>query len=150
MIPLTPEAPLPVSLLQAALPHRAPMVWIDEVLHGHDHGGLCRVRIKSDMLYAYPDGSLLKYAGIEWVAQAYGYSRAASEVQNENPASAANVFLVGIRTTLMKKIPSSTRSLLVETKLFKELPPLALVDGVVRCEDSGEEFMNVQLKLFYQ
>lgn len=103
------------------------------------------------MLYRNEDGSLLKYVGLEWVAQAFGYSRAWHEaVTKPELTAAANAFLVGIRTTQMRAVPASETSLLVETKLFKELPPLALVDGIVRSEASGEEFLRVQLKLYFE
>ena len=69
---------------------------------------------------------------------------------NPELKSAKNAFLVGIRTTLMRPFPADEKSLLVETKLFKELPPLALVDGIVRSETTGEEFVKVQLKLYFE
>jgi predicted hotdog family 3-hydroxylacyl-ACP dehydratase len=140
-----------VNNLTAALPHRAPMIWIDEVLSGSHEGGVCRVRPQRQALYRDADGSFLKYAGLEWIAQAFGYSRALHEAEtNPELTTAKNAFLVGIRTTLMRPVPSDEESLLIETKLFKELPPLALVDGIVRSELTGEEYVRVQLKLFFE
>lgn len=139
------------SILLNALPHRAPMIWIDEVVEGSKDGGICRVRLQQDRLYCDESGTILKNAPIEWIAQAFGYSRAVFELQN-NPdiKEPARTFLVGIRTFFLKPIPVEEVSLLIETKLFRELPPLALVDGWVRSEATGDEYAKVQLKLFFE
>lgn len=145
------ELPTKVEALRAALPHRPPMIWIDDVLTGSKEGGICRVIPKIDSLYRDERGLFLKYAGIEWIAQSFGYSRAVWELQqNPDASEPAKAFLVGIRTMLMNKIPADCGNLLVETKLFRELPPLVLVDGIVRSESTGEEFIKVQLKLFFE
>jgi len=142
--------PVNVTQLRSVLPHRSPMVWIDEILSGCYEGGVCRTFSSKEKLY-FSSGSFLKYMGIELVAQAFGFSRGIYELsKNPDAPEPGRAFLVGIRTGFMKKIPSDTQSLLIETKLFRELPPLLLVDGVVRSEATGEEFLKVQLKLFYE
>lgn len=145
------KLPAKIDTLRTALPHRPPMIWVDEVVTGSREGGICRVIPKSDGLYRDENGNFLKYAGIEWIAQAFGYSRAVWELQrNPDVSEPAKAFLVGIRTTMMAKIPADCGNLLIETKLFRELTPLVLVDGIVRLEETGAEFVKVQLKLFFE
>lgn len=145
------KLPVKVEALRAALPHRPPMIWIDDILSGSKEGGVCRVIPKPEGLYRDRQGNFLKYAGIEWIAQAFGYSRAVWELQqNPDVTEPSKAFLVGIRTTMMEAIPANSGNLLVETKLFRELTPLVLVDGVVRSESTGEEWVKVQLKLFFE
>ncbi len=142
--------PVNVASMRSILPHRPPMVWIDEILSGSYEGGICRTIPSQDGLY-FSSGTYLKYTGIELVAQAFGFSRGVYELsKNPGAAEPARAFLVGIRTTHMGKIPVDTGSLLIETKLFREFPPLLLVDGIVRSEATGEEFLKVQLKLFFE
>ena len=147
---MTINFPVNVAQMRAILPHRPPMVWIDEVLSGSHEGGICRTIPSQENLY-FNSGTFLKYTGIELVAQAFGFSRGIFELsKNPGAAEPARAFLVGIRTTHMRTIPADTGSLLIETKLFRELPPLLLVDGIVRSEATGEEFLKVQLKLFFE
>ena len=147
---MTMNLPISVAQLRAVLPHRPPMIWIDEILSGSHEGGVCRTIPSPSNLY-FSSGSFLKYAGIELVAQAFGYSRGVFELsKNPDATEAKRAFLVGIRTSYMGRIPADTGSLLIETKLFRELPPLLLVDGIVRSETTGEEFLKVQLKLFFE
>jgi predicted hotdog family 3-hydroxylacyl-ACP dehydratase len=142
--------PVKVAQIRAILPHRPPMVWIDDILSGTHEGGICRTIPVKESLYL-SDGTFLKYTGIELIAQAFGFSRGVYELsKNAGANEPARAFLVGIRTFSMAKIPAGVGSLLVETKLFRELPPLLLVDGTVRSEATGEEFMKVQLKLFFE
>lgn len=142
--------PVKVAQMRAILPHRPPMVWIDDILSGTYEGGICRTTPVEESLYL-SEGAFLKYTGIELVAQAFGFSRGIYELsKNASANEPARAFLVGIRTVHMAKIPARVGNLLVETKLFRELPPLLLVDGTVRSEATGEEFMKVQLKLFFE
>jgi predicted hotdog family 3-hydroxylacyl-ACP dehydratase len=147
---MTMNFPINVAQLRAVLPHRPPMIWIDEILSGSHEGGICRTIPSHDSLYVN-SGTFLKYTGIELVAQAFGFSRGVFELsKNPGAAEPARAFLVGIRTNFMQSIPANAGNLLIETRLFREMPPLLLVDGIVRSESTGEEFLKVQLKLFFE
>lgn len=147
---MTINFPVNVAAMRAILPHRPPMVWIDEILSGGHDGGVCRAIPRQENLY-FSSGAFLKYTGIELVAQAFGFSRGIFELsKNPGASEPKRAFLVGIRTTFMESIPADSGNLLIETKLFRELQPLLLVDGIVRSEATGEEFLKVQLKLFFE
>lgn len=67
------------------VPHRPPMVWIDEIVEFTATSGECRVVIKNGELYMGPEG-LRTSSCLEFIAQAYGlcsmgYKRA------KNPAA---------------------------------------------------------------
>jgi len=63
---------IPVKDIEKYLPHRPPMVWIDEVVSFSEKAGECRVRLKADALYM--DGNGLRPTScLEFIAQAYGF-----------------------------------------------------------------------------
>lgn len=74
------EAPsdFPISSqdLQASLPHRAPMVWIDFVDRANQNEGLCRAILKKTGPQCSPNG-LRQSSLIEWLAQGAGFTFAA-------------------------------------------------------------------------
>jgi hypothetical protein len=158
-------------MLQAALPHRPPMVWLDEVLSAGASGGTCGVTLRPGGLYTVagaPD-RCLTFAPVEWMAQAYGYARACYEMiqeemiqdemartqrtsaSSEAPGSFGlrRAFLVGVsELELPRRVPAAGR-LLVEARLTREMAPLALVDGSLRTED-GELLAAAKLKLYFE
>ena len=58
--------PLETEALQAYLPHRPPMIWIDRVLASTPSGGTCEVVLRKDALY-FQKGRLIHTASIEWI-----------------------------------------------------------------------------------
>ena len=69
--------PLHVRELEEWIPHRQPMVWIDEVLSADGVQGECLVRLRADALYMGPGGVIRPSSMIEWIAQGYAFVRAA-------------------------------------------------------------------------
>lgn len=66
------ERIIPVVEIEKYLPHRPPMVWIDEVVSFSKIAGECRVRLQPDAHYM--DGERLRAtACLEFIAQAYGF-----------------------------------------------------------------------------
>ena len=62
-----------ISEVLAYAPHRAPMVWVDEVISFSDNaqGGECLIKIKSEGHYMGPKG-LRASSCVEFIAQSYG------------------------------------------------------------------------------
>lgn len=128
------------------LPHRPPMVWIDEVLVSGAAGGTCAVDLNPAQPYFGADGRCLAFAPVEWIAQAFGYARA---VHTADPAAVSRAYLAGISSVVLERpLPVSGR-LIVDALLTRELAPLALVSGVVRGED-GTVFARASLKIFVE
>lgn len=88
--------PIPVSTLMSALPHRPPMIWIDEVLSATAEGGEARVTLKKDAAYFDAHG-VRHTAFIEWIAQACGYITAAHHFAHGQQMTAKRAFLAGIK-----------------------------------------------------
>lgn len=144
------ELPVSVSDLQRALPHRPPMVWVDWVLAADKEGGTCAVDLKSDALYADDKGQTLAFAPIEWLAEAYGYSRACYELQaGTGNKGASRAFLAGVtELTVLRQLPATGR-IILDVRLTREMLPLALVDGTVKTE-TGELIAKARLKLYFE
>ena len=150
--------PIPVEELQAWVPHRPPMVWVNEVLWATADEGECRVRLDAKAHYFSESGLRLSTL-IEWVAQAYGYVQA-SRALIRNSAGGGNThrpskaYLVGLRDTEFFAGPTQIRHQLqpgeeasVIVRRVRELGPVSLVDGEVR-RPTGERLLKASLKLY--
>jgi predicted hotdog family 3-hydroxylacyl-ACP dehydratase len=51
------------------LPHRAPMLLLDQVIAYDPHRTTCRATIREDALFLGPDGLVPAWAGLEYMAQ---------------------------------------------------------------------------------
>ncbi len=56
--------------VEELLPHRAPMLWIDEVVWHEDHSIRCALRIRDQVFVA--NGEVDPVVSIEWMAQTVG------------------------------------------------------------------------------
>ncbi len=142
--------PVPVELLGAALPHRHPMVWVDEVLSAAVDGGICAVDLAPERLFAAGEAHCLTFAPIEWMAQTYGYARACHALMGKAPlAPLKKAYLVGVgQLECFRPVPSRGR-LLVEVRTTREMAPLSIVRGSVK-DDGGEIFAEATLKLYFE
>jgi predicted hotdog family 3-hydroxylacyl-ACP dehydratase len=66
------------------IPHRPPMVWVDEILEFSEVGGRCALNLKNGGLYL-EQGYLRPSAGIEILAQAYAFCKASYQKQQNIP-----------------------------------------------------------------
>ena len=64
--------PIAVKDLMRYLPHRPPMVWVDQVIDFSLNHGEVVVEVKGDALYMSPEG-LRASSLLEFIAQAYGF-----------------------------------------------------------------------------
>lgn len=55
--------------LSEILPHRPPMLWLDEVISHDEHRARCRLTVRTDHPFVR-NGELDALVGIEWMAQA--------------------------------------------------------------------------------
>lgn len=78
------------------IPHRSPMLWVDEVLSFSSEGGECLVRLKPDAHYM-TDGKLRATSLVEFMAQAYGFILICN-VRSQDPDAVAfrDTFLVAV------------------------------------------------------
>jgi hypothetical protein len=131
------QLPIRVRDLEAWLPHRPPMVWVDDVVGVTAHDGECRVKINKDALYMGPDG-IRQSSMIEWIAQSFGYIRAAQHVLGLIPMKAqpARVFLVAVKEAHYHVALNALEleeglELVIQVGNVKEIAPIILFDGKV-------------------
>jgi predicted hotdog family 3-hydroxylacyl-ACP dehydratase len=133
------------------LPHRAPMVWIDEVGEISEFRSECFVTLKANGLY-FSNGVLRRTSLIEFIAQGFGYQAAASALRSgAQPPRAAKAFLASVS----KCVLSSTESLKPGDRLrivlenAKSIGPITLFSGQV-IGQNGQEYCSASLKVFSQ
>lgn len=67
------KSPVSVKDIWESIPHRPPMVWVDEVHSYSDTGGETSVKIKTEGLYMSSKGGLRQSSCLEFIAQSYGF-----------------------------------------------------------------------------
>lgn len=141
------QFPITVDKLMGYLPHRPPMIWIDEILEVTPTSGRAQLTLKSEGLYFNKRG-LIPSAPIEWIAQAAGYCAAARALKAPDAPKLSLALLVGIRDAQFGDVsalgPGSVVT--VQVDIIRELPPLALIQG--RVLKDSKELCRMVLKLF--
>lgn len=79
------------------VPHRPPLVWVDEIIHFDATSGEAAVDIKPGAYFLGPDG-LRASSCLEFIAQAYGYcSVAYGRLQNPDAPPLKRAFLASFK-----------------------------------------------------
>lgn len=145
---MTKAFPIPVLDLIPALPHRPPMVWIDEVHLAGTESGSCAINLSHGRLDIDDDGYCLPFAPVEWVAEAFGYSRACRALGDGATIHVKRALLVGVVSfELLRRIAAVGR-IFVDWQLKRELSSLAIIDGTIRRND--DILAKVQIKVFFE
>jgi predicted hotdog family 3-hydroxylacyl-ACP dehydratase len=143
------QYPVEVSTIIAALPHRPPMVWIDEVYAGNASAGTCAIRLGPGRLDVDPSSGLCTaFAPVEWIAEAFGYSRACVAREQGEDGTIKRAFLVGVSELELSKPIEASGRIFVDWRLTREMAPLALVDGTIRRDD--DVLARAKLKLYFE
>lgn len=144
------EFPMPVTRLASLVPHRPPMVWVDEVVRVEEAGGECRVRTDRHAHY-HGQGGIRSTVIVEWIAQSYAYVRAAQAVCRLPGAPAAPpavFYLAAIRDAMLAAFPGDSPSeFRVHVRRVRSLGPLSLIEGRVT-DDRGTLFGTAFLKVY--
>jgi len=125
--------PIPVSELEAWVPHRLPMIWVSDVLSVSEKGGECRVVYDSGAHYASSAG-LRRSSLIEWIAQAYAFTEACRRKMQGTPEGApAAAYLVGLKQMdfFDELYPEPGDECRVTVKTLRAFYPLILFEGNV-------------------
>lgn len=131
--------PVAASQLGQYLPHRAPALWIDEVVSVAPNEGVCRVHLKAAAHYADARGRIRDSSFVEWIAQAYGFVAACHILCGIAPEEKLpeKTFLVQVRDLELSEDPAASLIfdgdwICVHVKRTHRLGPLALIEGEVR------------------
>jgi hypothetical protein len=134
--------PVRVSTLADYLPHRPPMVWIEQVLAADLTGGICLAR------YGENDfASGLTFAPVEWIAQAFGYARACHDRLSGGTSRLDRAFVAAVSDLTWSAPLPRAGVVRIEARVVREMAPLLLVRGTVTTED-GAPIAAAALKLF--
>lgn len=138
--------PVATEALAHRVPHRPPMVWIDEVLRADAQGGECRLVFRSAAPYAGSAG-LRRSSLVELMAQAYAFSRAAVAERDEPPRRAFLAAMTGIEFAREPLTLTEGDTLTVAVRCLRELGSLSLIEGDVRNAE-GRSLAKGQLKVY--
>ena len=146
-----PDA-IPAREIQHYIPHRPPMVWIDEVTDYRADGGECWIEIKEDGLYN-SDGGIRAPSCLEFIAQAYGFCWIAyvTRVQNPGAAPMQRAFLAAFKDAVfaaperLAQVKPGDR-LVIRISNRRPMGPIAAFKGEVF--HRGEVLARAQMRTF--
>jgi hypothetical protein len=140
------------SELREFLPHRPPLVWVDEVLSFSDGpdgpSGICRVLLTPGRAFHGPHG-VRPSSVLEWIAQGYGFMKSALRLEQGLGPAKGRVFLVGVNDVEIDLAGiESEKSVLVHVREQRNLHPAYLLEGRVTAEDGTRVFGRARMKVF--
>src|SRR3989338_2473617 len=130
------KLPIPTSKLFEFLPHRPPMVWVDE-LQSVEIGptGLQAsliVNLQRPRYFHHYPAKVRPSALIEWIAQSYGFAKAYAAHRTGETGGLKRAYLVGITEAEVCSAGLETESaVVVKVVEVRELPPACIVDGEI-------------------
>lgn len=150
------EFPVPVSDLYEYLPHRPPMVWVDEVLEvGKDYKGLsgaCRIKVDNAALYVSNKKELRGSAAIEFTAQAFGYLKATYQVLHQFSDPPKETYLTGVRKCSSQFSDldlSGSLDLKISLSVIREILPLTYVRGELTDMKTGKTLAETEIQVYF-
>ncbi len=137
-----------VSELKDFLPHREPMVWVDQVLEANGDSGTCLVEIKEDSLYL-SDSTVRQSSYIEWMAQSFGYINAYNSQKEDSKKKLEKAFLVGFeKVSFEETVPKVGDEIIIKIQLTRVIGPISYVQGIIYSKDESVKFCEAVIKLF--
>lgn len=138
--------------IQHYIPHRPPMVWIDEVRAYRADGGECAITLKEGGLY-WSAGGLRAPSCLEFIAQAYGFCWIAyvTRIQNPGAVPMARAFLAAFKDASFAE-PARMAQVKVGDQLVirisnrRPMGPIAAFRGEVLHQ--GDVIASAQMRTF--
>lgn len=138
--------------IQHYIPHRPPMVWIDEVTEYRADGGECLITLRGDGLYMSRRG-LRAPSCLEFIAQAYGFCWIAyvTRIQDPGASPMARAFLAAFKDANFAAPERLSRvkagdQLVVRISNRRPMGPIAAFKGEVLHQ--GEVIAAAQMRTF--
>jgi predicted hotdog family 3-hydroxylacyl-ACP dehydratase len=140
-----------VDQLKSYLPHRAPMIWVDEVISVGDDSGIIAVELKEDAHY-FDTVNLRNTSFIEWMAQGWGYLVGAKLLNSGKLVQPKRAFLAGVNNFEVHYNPQLIPGdmVFVHLKLRKDLGQVMMVDGRILFGEEQACICTARLKLFIE
>lgn len=150
------QLPINASQLIDFLPHRPPMLWVDQITDvGNDYKaltGTCVVNIVPEALYVSNGDELRGSSAIEFTAQAFGYLKAAYQVLNNFEDPPSKVFLTGVRhchADFSQFDIKKHSQLEVKISVVRELKPLTFVKGQLTLPGQSEVLAEAEIQVYF-
>jgi predicted hotdog family 3-hydroxylacyl-ACP dehydratase len=140
--------PIATQDLFNIVPHRPPMVWIDNVVECHDKGGAATTVLKKDGLYL-TDGKLRESVAVELIAQTYAFCNAAYlRGAKSLEVATKRAFLAAIKDFKVVSWPDLPDGAELRTHVVKDrqFGPITLIHGNVYYKD--QLLATGELKVF--
>lgn len=142
---------MPISKVLNYVPHRPPMVWVDEIITFDENSGECAVMVKNDAHFLGPEG-LRATSCLEFIAQSYGYCSVAFTLEKDpNSAPLKKAFLASFKDVKWAE-PSRMAKVAVGDELrvkfegVRHIGPITMFDG--EAIHKGEVLCSAGLKVF--
>lgn len=141
------QLPLSTSELLDYLPHKPPMVWIDEVVTVSGNEMVCKTGLKKEARY-FSNEQFRPSSFIELMAQGYAFCSIAKELSANTGKKVNKAFLVGVTNAKFDadKVPS-TGELIVKLETEREMLPVILFKGSV-LDSQNNLLAEARLKVF--
>ena len=144
-----------VSDLIPFLPHRPPMVWIDQIIEvGQDYKGLtgtCLVNLDSQSLYVNNSKELRASSAIEFTAQGFGYLKAAYQVIHKINNPPTKTYLTGVRScraNFQGMDIDDIKQLEVKISVLREMLPITYVKGELTLPGSDKVLAVAEIQVY--
>lgn len=141
------DFPLATSKLAFFMPHRPPMVWVDEVLEQSDAFGRTGVWIRPGSLMLNGTPQIFPSALLEFFAQSYGYLQGTKAMISRRRLKLAYLAAVDQFTLTPEPRPRAGEYLTASLHTLRDMHPLHLIGGEVRNE-TGILLCTVKIKAY--
>lgn len=125
------QLPIPTEQL---LPHRPPMLLVDQLVRYEPGGGSVSANVRHGDLFVDTQGQLADVALVELVAQGYAAIKGYEDTLNQLPVKQG--YLVGSRKVTVHRSVKVGEQLMIEISTSGLLEGFSVVDGLIK---SGED-----------
>jgi predicted hotdog family 3-hydroxylacyl-ACP dehydratase len=140
--------PIPVLALSHLIPHRGPMLWIDQVLEVNEREGRCLTHPLSSKHDQSPD-ELRQTCYIEWIAQSYAFIKSAQLLTGHitGRQNLTRFFLAAVKNAETKPLRAASGPFTIWVGDVREMGPITMITGKVY--DTQQTLMaQASLKVF--
>jgi len=123
---------LPIAAV-TLLPHRPPMILVDQLVEFADDSGVVTASIQQDNIFVDGTGLMESAAVIELVAQAYATIKGCNDTIKKIPVRRG--FLVGGRGFKIYRCPQVGDRLSIAIETAAELDEFSVISGVITCAE---------------
>jgi 3-hydroxymyristoyl/3-hydroxydecanoyl-(acyl carrier protein) dehydratase len=140
-----------IKTVMPFVPHRPPMVWIDEIINFTETSGECLTVIRADAHYMSATG-LRESSCLEFIAQAYGYcSMAFKRANNPGSPPLKRAFLASFKDAKIvgiERLQAIKAGDKISTKFsgVRQIGPITMFNG--QAIHDGEVVCETQMKVF--